>query len=224
MSQTKVPLLSLPVAPTLPQSLTSDAIIKSPQALFSLSKYSGKDGEPMPSMLRRSRQIAHAHFSYVSPMPTSFPYAIPEAVAKEIMKPGEDGIDIEALLSKIEPDLDHPVFSESNSLNAYTSPLRLKLLSKAKLLGLSQKCLDDMLPTLDVGDAVHSIASSATTESEPVKQLEEVLSGRAVMTNKGAENQLAPWSLVYGGHQFGQWQVSVSLIVSFAECFLGPDN
>jgi hypothetical protein len=205
----KQPLLSLPLAPSLPHYLTPDAVMPTAQALLHLCRYSGKEGEPMPSMLRRSRQIAHAHFAFVSPMPVEFPYRVPPAIVEDL-QPGEDGIDIEQLLSKVEANLDHPVFSDSEGLNAYTSPIRDKLISQARLLGLSPACIRDLLPSLDVGDAFDAIASSSASTSNAAKQVTEVLSGRAVMTNKGAEKPFAPWSLVYGGHQFGQWRVPPS--------------
>ena len=166
LRMSKQPLLSLPVAATLPQFLQSDSVIKSPQALFKLSKYSAKEDEPLPSMLRRSRQLGKTHFSYTSPMPVEFPYRIPEGLAKELMKAGDNQVDIESLLARIEPDLDHPVFPDATPLNAYTSPTRLKLVSKARLLGLSQACLDDMLPNLDVGDAFEAIASGSEPDAK----------------------------------------------------------
>lgn len=151
----------------------------------------------------------NAHFSYVTPLPIEFPFGVPPSVVQELEKAGTDKIDLETLLARYEPNVQHPVKYASgadSTLTAYTSPLRSKVTSQAELFGLSRRCLEDCLPDLDVGDAFEVIKNQGTSSSsnEARKQLLDVLSGNVVAASLG-EKPFAPWSLCYGGHQFGSW-------------------
>jgi hypothetical protein len=165
------------------------------------------------------------HFAYVTPLAFEFPYRIPEdkpepkeeglrkvegeQVGDGTANPGEaEGekqppkeIDVEEFLASLEPSLEHPAF---DGRDAYTSPQRRKLLSKAELVSYAQTCIDDVLPELDVGDA-----SGDEKTRKAREEFVEVLSGRAVILRKGEEGQeqqpFTPFSHCYGGHQFGSW-------------------
>ena len=69
----KTSILSLPLAPSLPEFLTPDPAFPSVEALLSLSSYSSEHAksESKPSLLRRSRQVK-AHFCYTTPLPLTF--------------------------------------------------------------------------------------------------------------------------------------------------------
>jgi hypothetical protein len=173
-----------------------------------------------PSIQRRARIIPpSAHFSYVTPLPLPFPYRIPppenpedkEAVTKNIESwlnqyepltpvpkahPAANGVEFDNLLQKL----------SSNNRNNHTL--------KRQLLALSESCLRDCLPNLDIGDAsemnspsrIHS--GSETEQRETARQeLVDILSGFAtLMTPPEVESSTyAPWSLRYCGHQFGVW-------------------
>ena len=210
----KLPLLSLPLAKSLPQSplLTADSIVPTARDLFQLSKWTApaKDAEPSsvgrPSFLRRSRPVK-AHYAYVTPLPVGFPYAVSEEVAKELIDQETGQVDIEAVLAYYEPSLDTVAYGEAGKVQAFTSSARDKAISKAELFGLSQKCLDEVLPGLDVGDAFEHIKSGEVSKpNEARDQLLAVLSGKAVLGKVDGEGlQFAPWSLCYSGHQFGSY-------------------
>lgn len=155
--------------------------------------------------------LVKGHFSFVTPLPVEFPFGVPDKLIKQLEAAGQKDIDVETLLAQYEPRLDQPVRYEGteatgDTLSAYTSPLREQALSKAELFGLSQRCIDDCLPDLDVGDAFEVIKNKGAAQSHNVarQQLVDVLSGNVVAAKTG-EKPFAPWSLCYGGHQFGSW-------------------
>lgn len=170
-------------------------------------------------MNHNARFAVNGHFSYVTPLPIEFPFGVPDSVVEELQKAGADKIDLEQLLARYEPSLQHPVHydappnpsstaQQGEALTAYTSPLRGKVTSKAELFGLSRRCLQDCLPDLDVGDAFEVIKNKGSAESSSAnparQQLVDVLSGNVVAAQFG-DKPFAPWSLCYGGHQFGSW-------------------
>ncbi|KAG1736593.1 hypothetical protein EDD22DRAFT_924018 [Suillus occidentalis] len=211
----KVPISSLPLPPSshiVTHNLTPDPITPS-SAVFSSEILPNK-----PSLQRRARLLSkEVHFSYVNPMPLEFPYEItppdPPAVIED--KAGY----IEQWLSEREARHLSPVSSQIQpSLNKYTSKLRDR---KRELIGLSETCLRDCLPHLDVGDAFgvlgkpalvplieEEVASTSSPEAEAIRQeLVDVLSGHAVLMAPESSSgpSFAPWSARYSGHQFGVW-------------------
>lgn len=211
----KVPISSLPLPPSshiVTHNLTPDPLTPSP-AVFSSDILPNK-----PSIQRRARLLSkEAHFSYVNPMPLEFPYEIthpdPPAVIED--KAGY----IEQWLSEREARHISPVSSQIQpSLNKYTSKLRDR---KRELIGLSETCLRDCLPHLDVGDAFgvlgkpalaplieEEVALTSSPEAEAIRQeLVDVLSGHAVLMAPESSSgpSFAPWSARYSGHQFGVW-------------------
>lgn len=211
----KVPISSLPLPPSshiVTHNLTPDPVTPSP-AEFSSNVLPNK-----PSVQRRARLLSkEAHFSYVNPMPLEFPYEITPPDPPAVI---EDKADyIEQWLSEREARHLSPVSSQIQpSLNKYTSKLRDR---KRELIGLSETCLRDCLPHLDVGDAFgvlgkpalaplmeEEVASTSSPEAEAIRQeLVDVLSGHAVlMAPKSSSGpSFAPWSARYSGHQFGVW-------------------
>lgn len=211
----KVPISSLPLPPSshiVTHNLTPDPLTPSP-AVFSSDILPNK-----PSLQRRARLLSkEAHFSYVNPMPLEFPYEItppdPPAVIED--KAGY----IEQWLSEREARHISPVSSQIQpSLNKYTSELRDR---KRELIGLSETCLRDCLPHLDVGDAFgvlgkpalaplieEEVVLTSSPEAEAIRQeLVDVLSGHAVLMAPESSSgpSFAPWSARYSGHQFGVW-------------------
>jgi hypothetical protein len=90
------------------------------------------------------------------------------------------------------------------------------------LLGLSETCLRDCLPRLDVGDAFEFLGKPSLldradsheqqgeaeggTAAVTRQELVDVLGGNAMlMSGDDADVSFAPWSLRYSGHQFGTW-------------------
>ncbi|KAG1887260.1 hypothetical protein F4604DRAFT_1721032 [Suillus subluteus] len=212
----KVPISSLPLPPSshiVTHNLTPDPLTTPSPAEFFSDVLPNK-----PSLQRRARLLSkEAHFSYVNPMPLEFPYEItppdPPAVIED--KAGY----IEQWLSEREARHPSPVSSQIQpSLNKYTSKLRDR---KRELIGLSETCLRDCLPHLDVGDAFEvlgkpalaplieeEVASTSSPEAEAIRQeLVDVLSGHAVLMAPESSSgpSFAPWSARYSGHQFGVW-------------------
>lgn len=199
--------MNLPLARSLPTyNLTPDTSTPSVAEVFNLSNYKADQAsspDVKPSMLRRAGRQVRAHYSLVTPLPTEFPYGVPPLLVEELKKDLPEGqeelkVDLEDMLARMEPSLQHPVLqAKEGGLAAYSSPLREKTLSKAVLLGLSKKCAEDLLPNLDLGEE-----GSAARE-----EILQILSGRAVLAkiDEDKTQAFSPWSLCYGGHQFGSW-------------------
>lgn len=200
---------SLPLAKSLPSFLTPDAATPDVHSLLHLSDF--KTGQTsLPSNLRRSRQVrGGAHFSYVTPLPTRFPYELreddlpepeprkvsgqavgdgteaTEAAAEQERTAKDEGpkqISVEDFLARLEPSLQHPVLSTSK---LFTSPARKRQVGQAELVALSPSCIADILPDLDA------------KSEEGRAELTQMLSGHAVFSDEAAG--FAPWSLCYGG-------------------------
>jgi hypothetical protein len=150
-------------------------------------------------------------------MPLEFPYEItppdPPTVIRD--KAGY----IEKWLSEREAIHESPVSSQLQpSMNKYTSKLRNQ---KRELIGLSETCLRDCLPHLDVGDAFEvlgkptlarpkeeEVVLTSSPEAEAIRhELVDILSGHAVLMAPQSSSNMsfAPWSTRYSGHQFGVW-------------------
>ena len=231
---TKVPVSELPLPPpsqSLTHCLTPDPNEPTP-SIFIRDVLQNR-----PSIQRRSRLLSGStHFTYVSPMPLEFPYEIP-AIGID-----DKALHIENWLVKHEATLQAEAALEQNG----TSPNGLtKFVSEARdqtrvLIGLSETCLRDCLPHLDVGDAFAVIGRPAlvpaSSDSEGVREEEvsssagrvrqelvDVLSGHAVLMSADAadEKGYAPWSLRYSGHQFGTWagQLGDGRAISIRACF-----
>ena len=215
MAKCKVPISSLPLPPSshiVTHNLTPDPVIPSPAEFFS-------DVLPnKPSLQRRARLLsADVHFSYVNPMPLEFPYEITPPDPPAVIE--DKAAYIEKWLSEREALHPSPVTSQTQTLlNKYTSKLRN---GKRELIGLSETCLRDCLPHLDIGDAFAVLgkpalaplieeedASTSSPEAEAIRQeLVDVLSGHAVLMAPESTSgpSFAPWSTRYSGHQFGVW-------------------
>lgn len=217
---TKVPISELPLPPPsriLTHCLTPDPNEPTPSAFIHDVL------QNRPSIQRRARLLpANAHFAYVSPMPLEFPYEVPP-ISSDIE---DKAAHIENWLTTHEATL--PVETavkqnapSPNGLTKFVSPARDQ---KRVLVGLSETCIRDCLPHLDVGDAFDVLGRPALvpTSSEegereeeassPVvrtrQELVDVLSGHAVLMSADTAadgNGYAPWSLRYSGHQFGSW-------------------
>ncbi|KIY49748.1 UPF0061-domain-containing protein [Fistulina hepatica ATCC 64428] len=158
-----------------------------------------------PSLQRRARLLSpEAHYSFVSPFPAQFPYPIePPKPVEGQTSDDEDGSYIEKWLA--EREAIHERVNATTSLHLHYPENRKATL---ELIGLSETALRDCVPHLDVGDAFSLLESSPTGSHEqdtdmisPRQELLDVLGGHAVLSN----DEFAPWSLRYSGHQFGQW-------------------
>ena len=152
----------------------------------------------------------------------SFPYEIEAPVPAA----DDKGAYIEKWLTDREAL--HP---QPHSPNHPNAPLR-KYYPKNRdqtldLIALSETCLRDCVPHLDVGDAFAILGAPSLTnefdtqgDSQPseVKEtidtrqdLIDILSGHATLmsppeeTDEAPIDGFAPWSLRYSGHQFGSW-------------------
>ncbi|KAI4294102.1 UPF0061-domain-containing protein [Schizophyllum commune Loenen D] len=198
-----------PTACTLINNLTPDAQTPSVAAFR-------KEVLPKtPSLQRRARIIApQSHFSFVNPFPSPFPYDIRPSKEEEESEEGVNKIAlIEQWLSAREAThLKAVDASDASSLRVYHPQVRDE---RRQLLGLSKTGLRDCYPQLEVGDAFQILGTpslkvdgpeqpgeSATEEAIAARQeLVDVLGGHAVLGN----DDFAPWSMRYSGHQFGTW-------------------
>lgn len=246
----KSSILGLPLAPSVPEFLSADPAVPSASSLFHLSEYDSQEPpasddpkhpgySPKPTILRRSRPVHRSHFSYVTPLPVSFPYAVKPHQVRRRKVPGEavgdgsavkdgapskaaekanvetpqqDVMNVEDFLATMEPDLSFPVKPVGQDVPAaYTSETRKEALGTPQLAGLSKQALDDLLPNLEVGDAFEHLQSGSSGSSDEAKakreELVSFLAGHTVAYRepKDGKKGFAPWSLCYGGHQFGSW-------------------
>lgn len=181
-SRSTISRLPLPKQPLLIHKLTPDP--RTPT-----SKTFREVLNTNPSIQRRARLLApEAHFSFVSPFPVEFPYAIQyeETDAQRA---------IDAWLVAREPK--NPQ-SPNEQLCKYTRDQP----AKTVLLGVTEAVLRDCLPHLDVGDALNVIGTPAlvpepetetTALNGPRDDLIEVLSGQAVLMSE----EFSPWALRY---------------------------
>ncbi|KAF9236723.1 hypothetical protein BU15DRAFT_89018 [Melanogaster broomeanus] len=208
---TKVPISELPLPPPshiFTKNLTPDPNTPSPAAFIS-------DVLPhKPSVQRRARLLpAPAHFSYVNPMPLEFPYEVTPPDPPEVIE--DKAAYIEKWLSDREavvPTEESATGTSANGLSKFIPKARDQ---RRELIGLSETCLRDCLPHLDVGDAFQSLGRPALvpSDSEEIDQQHFTPeagahpSGTLLMSPDGAtsENGFAPWSSRYSGHQFGVW-------------------
>lgn len=198
-------LHQLPPSPHAPiYHLTPDPLFPTVDSLLALSDYKApppdtsttlKEGDPMPpSMLRRSRAIrGGGAFTYTSPLPLSFPYDISKLTQAE----GDSNASIEEALAAFEVSREVIVGELQGRPTALSSKVRQSdKFPKATLISLSHRCRDEWLPQLDMG----------VEGSQEREMLIDVLSGKTVLARPGKGVQgFAPWSLCYGGHQFGSW-------------------
>lgn len=235
-------LLNLPISSAAPiYHLHADCLFPTPASLLALSSYEPpvdlasagpvalKEGDPIPpSMLRRSRQVrGGATFTYTSPLPIEFPYDITEPQAEEESSGGDDvkvvgeerqakAETIETALARLEID---PQVAVGGERTAFSCKERQgSKFPEAKLLSFSERCRNEWLPQL-----------LAPEESEEAKQaMVDVFSGKTVLAREPdgqAKDQVgklgfSPWSLCYGGHQFGSWagQLGDGRAISIREC------
>ncbi|KAM0752327.1 UPF0061-domain-containing protein [Meredithblackwellia eburnea MCA 4105] len=226
----KTSILALPISPAAPPyHLPPDPLFPTPASLLSLSHYEPpeelksnqggpitlREGDPTPpSMLRRARIIRNGGaFTYTSPLPLEFPYDFQDKdqqehqvkeTGKEVMAKAET---IEESLAAYEPDPQFPVTLDAHKIGpvtAFSSKRRQRNdYPKPQLISHSQRLLDEWLPQLDFGQP-------GSQESDV---LIDVLGGKTVLAREpkeGSEDHVeklgfAPWSLCYGGHQFGSW-------------------
>ncbi|KIJ12837.1 hypothetical protein PAXINDRAFT_101049 [Paxillus involutus ATCC 200175] len=213
----KVPISELPLPPPshiLTKNLTPDPNTPTPAAFIS-------DVLPNRSSIQRRARLLPppAHFSYVNPMPLEFPYevATPDSAIED------KAAYIEKWLAEHEATVPTETAVGKSNLNELSKFIPKARDQRRELIGLSETCLRDCLPHLDVGDAFLSLGhptlvpsnaeeqdrQHSSPEAEGVSQeLVDVLAGHAVlMSADGAtgENGFAPWSLRYSGHQFGVW-------------------
>ncbi|KAF7327608.1 hypothetical protein MKEN_00340000 [Mycena kentingensis (nom. inval.)] len=184
--------LPLP-ARLLVDALTADARTPSP------SQFRTDTPVNSPSIQRRARLLANdAHYSFVTPFPSSFPYAIepPESGTS-------DPLYVEKWLAAREPR----IANSNEPLTKYTRDRP----GKTVLLGVAENALADCVPGLDVGDAFSVIGKPtllpgtkehpSSSPNDARDDLVDVLSGQAVLMS----DSFAPWALRYSGHQFGSW-------------------
>lgn len=202
------PLHSLPLAP--PSARLTAALQPVPT-----SSSFGALLDRNPSALRRSQVFPTGHFAHVTPLPVEFPYRLPVRLNDEGER--EPAVNVEQWLSSFEPTV-------KQDRSSSTSPaVEGHVYSNAKrawpttLLALSQPCLDQVLPHLDPGDAAavtaRDLPEGGADELEPDdarNALIGMLGGREVrMDLDDEEGGLKPWSLRYGGRQFGSWASQV---------------
>jgi hypothetical protein len=153
---------------------------------------------------RRSKTFPKAgHWAKVTPLPIAFPYRLPRADASK----GEKQLGIEEWLQ------DWDTFQEegtedASEAQARVSERRSKL--APELIGLSATCINDVLPHLDVGNAL-AYTGQSDIEDQP-EQLDEAgqdlvdcVSGKKVISGQVEGKEYVPYASRYAGHQFGVW-------------------
>ncbi|EIW84072.1 UPF0061-domain-containing protein [Coniophora puteana RWD-64-598 SS2] len=224
-TSTKFPISNLPLPPPshlLTHNLTPDPLTPSPAHFLSSVL------RTTPSIQRRARLLApDAHFSYVAPCPLPFPFEIAPPEPPEVVE--DKAAYIETWLAQREAV--HPVAGagQRGALRVYVPSNNQKDGEYPReLVGLSERCVSDCLPHLDVGNALRTLgtpalapdvdADAATAPGDldaSAQELVDVLGGHAVLMNadpppegpgsETAPTPFAPWSLRYSGHQFGVW-------------------
>jgi len=139
-------------------------------------------------------------------------------------------MEVEEWLTNMEPLNPTPTTTTSDS-NSTSNDVNLQLHSSENrnwpvtLLSISPSCLKDVLPHLNVGDALDLVWKPLPEEGEEEEtrnaardELVGVLGGREVVMNlKGdaedGKGGYKPWALRYGGRQFGSWAGQVGLSV-----------
>lgn len=214
-STTRVPIASLPLvspADRLTHNLRPEA------AARSVAAFQNETLEEHPSLLRRSRIVPpSAHFSFTTPLPLPFPYQIPRGESDDGLRSIENWLGQREPLTPFAKAVSSgDPSSESATLQKLSSDGRNEHLKARHLLALSQTCLEDCLPALDVGDAFDTVSSPKDAENDQSpehqqkeaarQELVDVLSGYATLMTPSTEDAgFAPWSLRYCGHQFGIW-------------------
>ncbi|KAG6380418.1 armadillo-type protein [Boletus reticuloceps] len=164
-------------------------------------------------------------------MPLEFPYQVPPIPPSET-----DTVDkaayIEKWLRAHEATIPAETSPSPNGLTKWVSQVRDE---KRVLVGLSETCLRDCLPHLDIGDAFAVLGRPALVQSSSDSNLEAAGEageearvgdfGQDAETSPAARVRqelvdvlsghavlmsvdgqgYAPWSLRYSGHQFGSW-------------------
>ena len=202
-------LHALPLAPYASRLTTALAPVPSASPSFATTLAQN------PSALRRSTTFASGHFAHVTPLPIEFPYRLPVRVNDKGER--EAAVGVEEWLAAYEPTVkDAGPASDDDGSPAeegaiYSNGQRSW---PTTLLGFSQACLDEVLPHLDAGDA--RAVSQADYPTGGVDELTSANAGRdAILSLLGGrevrmdldddEAGLKPWSLRYGGRQFGSW-------------------
>lgn len=222
MSTGRFPIASLPL-PTLADRLSQN--LKPDPETPSISSFQKDILRERPSIQRRSRIVPpSAHFSYTTPLPLPFPYRIPQP---------ENPDDRDATMRNVESWLGQrealvPVpqagFCADSANDSLKPPLELSSssgqnepLQQRHLLALSESCVRDCLPNLDIGDAVEFLSGAPEVQYQGIEssdqkkaarqELVDVLSGHSILMKPESEDEpgYAPWSLRYCGHQFGVW-------------------
>lgn len=220
MSATRFPIASLPLPPVsdrLCQNLTPDP------ATPSINSFQRDVLRYHTSLQRRSRLVSpSAHFSFVVPLPLPFPYRIPQPENPENREASRQNI--EEWLSARSPLNSISTATVSGTADYSVPHLRVSSSSgtnehvqQRHLLALSEACIHDCLPHLDIGDAMEHVSSTSGADSSENREAQQkmvvrqelidVLSGESALMTNPDDSGLgyAPWSLRYCGHQFGVW-------------------
>ncbi|KAJ3873473.1 hypothetical protein F5051DRAFT_122212 [Lentinula edodes] len=228
---TKYKISSLPIPPSshlLTHNLVPDPVTGG----TSVSNFIEKILAKTPSVQRRARLTSpETHFSYVTPLPTSFPYNIEPPSPDESENIDDKGAYVEKWLADREarnPKAD-AISGSSGKLQLHYSVLPENDQPRI-LIGLSETGLRDCVPHLDIGDAFAILGEPALVVSDTEgdgsnhesdqeeiiaarQEMIDVLGGRAVLMSQDypkSESRperggFAPWSHRYSGHQFGTW-------------------
>ncbi|KDQ19266.1 hypothetical protein BOTBODRAFT_27846 [Botryobasidium botryosum FD-172 SS1] len=168
------PIASLPLprsARILTHNLSPDPAQPSPYTLWITL-------QTRPSSQRRSRLVrSPAHFSYLTPFPSPFPYRVPPPPESDSPP---DGQYIENWLASQEAIEDQPLAGPRHPTSSSPSHSSIKLKKYSaperniprELLAISPLCLQDCFPNLDVGDAFKHMGPARLVSSSNPQNLD----------------------------------------------------
>lgn len=198
---TKYKISALPIPPSS-QLLTHNLVPDTATGGASVSAFIDNILAKSPSVQRRPRLTSpETHFSYVTPFPKSFPYAIEPPSPDESEKEDNKGAYIEKWLADREARIPKVQAAASLGQLKLHYPTLPSEDQPRVLIGLSETGLRDCVPHLDVGDAFATLGVPALLVSDSEgdgsnyeshqeeiiaarNELIDVLSGRAVLMSE----------------------------------------
>lgn len=164
---------------------------------------------------RRSRTFPKdGVWARVTPLPIAFPYRLPRA------QEGEVQLGVEEWLG----DWDKFEGEDADGLSAKASEKRNRL--EPEILGFSEECARDCLPTLDFGNVLEYTGQRGDGDEQldvNAQELVDCISGKRVITGTVEGKEYGPWSTRYAGESVAG-SVGSADVVQAINSGYGPVN